>query len=98
LIRKFNEKLGLLKSSFPSIRLFSVAAWRMTPTSPQRGKQPMGSIPLNPSFLGFILTLSEVFAIGMIPEWRVWKHENLEPPRAIVCFYEDFNGAEKLKN
>jgi hypothetical protein len=29
-----------------------------------------------------------------MPERRGRKHEKLEPPRAIVCFYEDFNRAE----
>jgi hypothetical protein len=28
-----------------------------------------------------------------MPERRGRKHEKLEPPRAIVCFYEDFNRA-----
>ena len=39
-----------MKSSFVYIRLFSAAAWRMTPSLPQRGKQSKGSIPLTPSF------------------------------------------------
>jgi hypothetical protein len=52
-------------------------------------------------FLGYISTLSGVIAIGGMPERRGRKHEKLEPPRAIVCFYEDFykaifrDGAEK---
>ena len=37
--------LALLKSSFISIRLFSAADWRMTPSLPQRGKQPKGKSP-----------------------------------------------------
>jgi hypothetical protein len=44
--------------------------------------------------LGYISTLSGVIAIGGMPERRVRKHEKLEPPRAIVCFYEDFNRAK----
>jgi hypothetical protein len=86
---------ALLKSSFFSIRLFSAAAWRMTPSLPQRGKQPKGSIPFDPLFFsGYISTLSGVIAIGGMPERRGRKHENLEPPGAIVCFSEDFNRAK----
>ena len=32
-----------------------------------------------------------------MPERRGRKHEMLEPPRAIVCFYEGFNKAAGLK-
>ena len=39
------------------IRLFSAAAWRVTPSLPQRGKQPKGSIPLTPSFFGVFFNL-----------------------------------------
>jgi len=55
------------KSSFIYIRLFSAAAWRMTPSLSQSGKQPKGSIPLTPFFLGYISTLSGVIAIGGCP-------------------------------
>ena len=82
------------KSSFVYIRLFSAAAWRMTPSLSQSGKQPKGSIPLTPFFSGYISTLSGVFAIGGMPERWGRKHEKLDPPRAIVCFYEDFNRAK----
>jgi hypothetical protein len=34
-----------------------------------------------------------------MPEQRGQNHEKVEPPRAFVCFYEDFNRAELfLKN
>jgi hypothetical protein len=45
--------------------------------------------------LGYISTLSGVIATGGMPERRGRKHEKLEPPRAIVCFYEDFDRALK---
>jgi hypothetical protein len=48
---------ALLKSSFAYIRLFSAAAWRMTPTLPQGGKQSKGSNPLTPSFFGIYFNL-----------------------------------------
>jgi len=70
----------------------------MTPSLPQRGKQPKGSIPLTPLFfLGYISILSGVIAIGGMPGRRGRKHEKLEPPRAIVCFYEDFYKAKKTE-
>jgi hypothetical protein len=47
----------LLKSSFVNIRLFSAAAWRMTPSLLQRGNQPKGSIPLTPSFFRIYFNL-----------------------------------------
>jgi len=85
---------ALLKSSFVSIRLFSAAAWRMTPSLPQRGEAAQGEHPLDSLFfLGYISTLSGVIAIGGMPERRGRKHEKLEAPRAIVCLYEDFNRA-----
>jgi hypothetical protein len=33
-----------------------------------------------------------------MPERQGRKHEKVEPPRAIVCFYEDFNRAFFKKN
>jgi hypothetical protein len=83
----------LLNSSFVYIRLFSAAARRMTPSLPQRGKQPMGSIPLTPSFFGICFNLIRSYRNRGFPERRGWKHEKLGPPRAIVCFHEDFNRA-----
>jgi hypothetical protein len=53
---------------------------------------------MTPLFSGYISTLSGVIAIGGMPERRGRKHEKLEPPRAIVCFYEDFNRAENRLN
>jgi hypothetical protein len=70
----------------------------MTHALPQRGEQPKGSIPLTPSFAGYILTLSGVIAIGGMPERRERKHEKLETPRAIVCFYENINRAKKQES
>jgi hypothetical protein len=64
------------------------------PLSPQRGKQHAGMLPLTPSFFGVFSTLSGVIAIGGMPERRGRKHEMMEPPRAIVCFYEGFNKAD----
>jgi hypothetical protein len=52
-----SKNTALLKSSFVSIRLFSAADWRMTPTLPQGGKQSKGSIPLTPSFFGIYFNL-----------------------------------------
>ena len=52
LVTESTMKKALLKSSFFCIGLLSGVAWRITPSLPQRGKQPKGSIPLTPSFLG----------------------------------------------
>jgi len=66
----------------------------MTPLSPPEGEAAQGAHPLDPLFfLGYISTLSGVISIGRMPEWRGRKHEKVEPPRAIVCFYKDFNKA-----
>ena len=70
----------------------------MTPSLPQRGKQPKGGIPLTPSFFGIYFNHIIVIAIRGLPERRGRKHEKLEPPRAIVCFYEDFNRAKIQKS
>jgi hypothetical protein len=65
------------------------------PLSLTEGEAAQGGHPLDPLFFpGYISTLSGVLVIGGIPEWRGRKHEKLEPPRAIVCFSEDFNRAE----
>ena len=65
----------------------------MTLSLPLRGKQLKGSIPLTPSFFGIYFNLIRSSRNWGMPERRGWKHEKLEPPRAIVCFYEDFNRA-----
>jgi hypothetical protein len=62
------------------------------PLSPPEGEAAQGEHPLDPLFFsGYISTLSGVIAIGGMPERLGRKHEKLEPPRAIVCFYEDFS-------
>jgi len=67
---------------------------RVTPYLPQRGRQPKESIPLTPSFFGVLFsTLSGVIAIGGMPKRRGRKHDGLEPPGAIDCFYEGLNKA-----
>jgi hypothetical protein len=69
------------------------------PLSPPEGEAAQGEHPLDPLFfLGYISTLSGVIAIGGMPERRGRKHEKLEPPRAIVCFYEDFNRTNFSRN
>jgi hypothetical protein len=57
------------------------------------GEAAQGEHPIDPLFSGYISTLSGVIAKGGIPERRGRAHEKLEPPKAIVCFYEDFNRA-----
>jgi len=75
-----------------------VADWRITPFLPG-GKAAQGGHPPDPLFfLGYISTLSGVIAIRGLPERRERKHEKLEPQRAIVCFYEDFNRAKIQKS
>jgi hypothetical protein len=70
----------------------------MTPSIPQKGKKPKGSIPFTPSFfLGYISTLSGVIASGGMPERRGRKHEKLEHQRTIVYFYRSFNKARVSK-
>jgi hypothetical protein len=53
---KIKKKIALLKSSFFSIRLFSAAVWRMTP-SPPEGEATQGEHPLDPPFFGIYLNL-----------------------------------------
>jgi hypothetical protein len=65
----------------------------MTPSLSRRRKQPKGGISLTPSFYGIYFNLIGVIATGRMPGRRGRKHEELEPPGAIVCFYEDFNRA-----
>jgi hypothetical protein len=49
---------------------------------------------LTPSFFGVLFsTLSEIVAIWGMPGRRGRKHDVLEPPRAIDCFYDVFNKA-----
>jgi hypothetical protein len=68
------------------------------PLSPPEGEAAQGEHPLDPLFFsGYISTLSGVIAIGGMPEWRGWKHEKVEPPRAIVCFSEDCNRTVNYK-
>jgi hypothetical protein len=65
------------------------------PLSPPEGEAAQGEHPLDPFFFsGYISTVSGVIAIGGMPEQRGRKHEKVEPPRAIVCFNEDFNRAD----
>jgi hypothetical protein len=65
------------------------------PLSPPEWEAAQGVHPLDPLFfLGYISTSSGVITLGGMPERRGRKHGNLEPPRAIVCFYEDFNRAK----
>jgi hypothetical protein len=59
----------------------------MTPSLPQRGKQPKGSIPLTPSFFGVYFNLIRNYRNRGMPKRRGKKHEKLEPPRAIVYFF-----------
>jgi hypothetical protein len=87
-----------LKSSVDDIRSLFSASCKITPALPQRGKQPKGSIPLIPSFAGYISTLSGVIVTGGMPERRGQKHEKLETPGAIVCFYENINRAKKQES
>jgi hypothetical protein len=62
--------------------------------SPPEGEAACGDHPLAPSFAGdFFSTLSGGIAIRGMPERRGEKHDVLEPPRAVDCFYEDFNKA-----
>jgi hypothetical protein len=64
------------------------------PLSPMEGEAVQGEHPLDPLFFfGYISTLSGVIATGGMPGRRGRKYEKLEPPGAIVCFYEDFNRA-----
>jgi hypothetical protein len=64
------------------------------PLSPQEREAAQGEHPPDPLFfLGYVSTSSGVLAIGGMPERRGRKHEKQEPPRAIVCFNEDFNRA-----
>ena len=53
----FKKNSGSVEILFFYIRLLSVADWRMTPSLPQRGKQPKGGIPLTPSFFGIYFNL-----------------------------------------
>jgi hypothetical protein len=48
---------------------------------------------MTPSCIGIYFKIVRSFRNWGMPEWRGRKHEKLEPPRAIVCFYEDFNRA-----
>jgi hypothetical protein len=64
---------------------------RVTPTLPQRGRQPKGGIPLTPSFFGGLFsTFLGIIAIGGMPERRGLKHDVLESPRAIDYFFLGF--------
>jgi len=67
------------------------------PLSLPEGEAAQGEHPLDPLFFsGYISTLSGVIANGGMPERWGRKHEKLDPPRAIVCFYEDFNRSYKI--
>ena len=64
------------------------------PLSPPEGEAAQGGHPPDPLFFsGYISTLSGVITTGGMPGRRGRKHEKVEPPRTIVCFYEDFNRA-----
>jgi len=61
------------------------------PLSPPEGEAAQGEHPLDPLFSrGIFQPYQELSQWGM-PERRGRKHEKLEPPRAIVCFYKGFN-------
>jgi hypothetical protein len=65
------------------------------PLSPPEGEAAQGGLPLDPLFFRDIFQpYQELSQIRGMPERLGRKHEKLEPPRAIVCFYEDFNRAD----
>ena len=47
----------LCRNSFFLTRLISAVDMRVTPSLPQRGRQPKGSIPLDPHFRGIFINL-----------------------------------------
>ena len=84
-----------MKSSFFCNSLILCGSLEGDPLSPPEGEAAQGEHPLVPLFFKeYFSTLSGVIAIGGMPERRGRKHEMLEPPRAIVCFYEGFNKAK----
>jgi len=96
---KYNKKIGSVEILFCLYSFILCGSLENDPLSPPEGEAAQGEHPLDPLFfLGYISTLSGVIAIGGMPERRGRKHEKLEPPRAIICFYEDFYKAKKLVN
>jgi hypothetical protein len=66
---------------------------RVTPSLPQRGRHPKGSIPLTP---GSSRRPYEVIAIWGMPERRGRKHEVREPPRATPQFLARISTEPKI--
>jgi hypothetical protein len=90
----FFLKFGSVEILFFPYSFILCGSLENNPLSPPEGEATQGEHPLDPLFFsGYISTLSGVIAIGEMPKRRGRKHEKLEPPRAIVCFYEDFNRA-----
>jgi hypothetical protein len=72
------------KSSFISIRLFSAAAWRMTPSLSRRGKQLKGSIPLTPSFFRIFQPYRELSQLGGSPSGVDGSMKSWSPQELLV--------------
>jgi hypothetical protein len=90
-----NKKLDSVEILFCLYSFILCGSLENDPLSPPEGEAVQGGHPLDPLFFsGYISTLSGVIAIGGMPERRGRKHEKVEPPRAIVYFYEDFNRAK----
>ena len=66
---------------------------RVTPSLPQRGRQPKGGIPLTPIFQGNIVNLNKDYHNRGMPEHLSGKSIRKEPPIAIYCFYAGLNKA-----
>jgi hypothetical protein len=63
-LRNYYDFFGEIGSvQFLFLPLFAnslTGAGRVTPSLPQRGKQPKGSIPLTPPFVGVLINLSKI--------------------------------------
>ena len=85
-VRKKKKRIfGSVEIIFPDISLFSAAAMRVTPSLPQWGRQPKGSIPLTPLLSDFFINLL-IIAIGGTPERLGRKHNVQRAPRSDCLF------------
>jgi hypothetical protein len=89
----------LLKFSFSRHSIILCGGYESDPLSPPKGRQPKRRIPLTSSFSEYYFQPSRGFiAIGRCPIGGGGSTMYKEPPRTIVCFFEDFNKAIFQKN
>jgi hypothetical protein len=70
--------LGSVEILFSPYLFILSSSMENDPLSPPEGEAVQGEHPLDPLFLGYISTLSGIFAIRGMPEQRGRNHEKLE--------------------